>query len=117
MSTSGNSTAHVHNDQIEFFVFMVYQTGIGTGGRLMVQSMKNGKSFKCRMTRISGNILQFIHHHRIGYKCLTIWYLFGNFIESDMMDRRVVSEAQLKNRIDAFFEGLATRRQQAAIRG
>lgn len=37
------------------------------------------------------------------------------FIESDMMDRRVVSEAQLKNRIDAFFEGLATRRQQAAL--
>lgn len=31
------------------------------------------------------------------------------FIESDMMDRRVVSEAQLKNRIDAFFEGLAVR--------
>jgi benzoyl-CoA reductase subunit B len=37
------------------------------------------------------------------------------FIESDMMDRRVVSEAQLKNRIDAFFEGLASRRHQAAI--
>ena len=37
------------------------------------------------------------------------------FIESDMMDRRVVSEAQMKNRIDAFFEGLATRRTQAAI--
>ncbi len=37
------------------------------------------------------------------------------FIESDMMDRRVVSEAQLKNRIDAFFEGLASRRQRAAI--
>jgi benzoyl-CoA reductase subunit B len=37
------------------------------------------------------------------------------FIESDMMDRRVVSEAQLKNRIDAFFEGLATRRQRAAL--
>ncbi len=37
------------------------------------------------------------------------------FIESDMMDRRVVSEAQLKNRVDAFFEGLATRRKQAAI--
>ena len=36
------------------------------------------------------------------------------FIESDMMDRRVVSEAQLKNRVDAFFEGLASRRQQAA---
>jgi benzoyl-CoA reductase subunit B len=39
------------------------------------------------------------------------------FIESDMMDRRVVSEAQLKNRIDAFFEGLASRRAQAVIRG
>jgi benzoyl-CoA reductase subunit B len=37
------------------------------------------------------------------------------FIESDMMDKRVVSEAQLKNRVDAFFEGLATRRHQAAI--
>lgn len=36
------------------------------------------------------------------------------FIESDMMDRRVVSEAQLKNRIDAFFEGLAVRKQRAA---
>lgn len=34
------------------------------------------------------------------------------FIESDMMDRRVVSEAQLKNRIDAFFEGLAARKQR-----
>jgi benzoyl-CoA reductase subunit B len=34
------------------------------------------------------------------------------FIESDMMDRMVVSEAQMKNRIDAFFEGLASRRQQ-----
>lgn len=34
------------------------------------------------------------------------------FIESDMVDRRVVSEAQLKNRIDAFFEGLATRKGQ-----
>ncbi|MGE0354784.1 MAG: 2-hydroxyacyl-CoA dehydratase subunit D [Gemmatimonadales bacterium] len=32
------------------------------------------------------------------------------FIESDMMDRRVVSEAQLKNRIDAFFEGLDAKR-------
>ena len=37
------------------------------------------------------------------------------FIESDLMDRRVVSEAQLKNRVDAFFEGLATRKRQAAI--
>jgi benzoyl-CoA reductase subunit B len=34
------------------------------------------------------------------------------FIESDMMDRRVVGEAQMKNRIDAFFEGLASRKQQ-----
>lgn len=34
------------------------------------------------------------------------------FIESDMMDKRVVSEAQLKNRIDAFFEGLAARKQR-----
>jgi benzoyl-CoA reductase subunit B len=37
------------------------------------------------------------------------------FVESDMMDRRVVSEAQMKNRIDAFFEGLASRRQSALI--
>jgi benzoyl-CoA reductase subunit B len=36
------------------------------------------------------------------------------YLESDMMDRRVVSEAQLKNRVDAFFEGLASRRQMAA---
>ena len=39
------------------------------------------------------------------------------FIESDMMDRRVVSEAQLKNRIDAFFEGLGSRRLRAATAG
>ncbi len=37
------------------------------------------------------------------------------FIESDLMDKRVVSEAQLKNRIDAFFEGLESRKAQAAI--
>jgi benzoyl-CoA reductase subunit B len=36
------------------------------------------------------------------------------FIESDMMDRRVVSEAQLKNRIDAFFESIESRRQIAS---
>ncbi len=36
------------------------------------------------------------------------------FLESDMMDKRVVSEAQMKNRIDAFFEGLVSRRQIAA---
>lgn len=35
------------------------------------------------------------------------------FIESDMMDKRVVSEAQLKNRIDAFFEGLNARKLRA----
>ncbi|MDH5506782.1 MAG: 2-hydroxyacyl-CoA dehydratase family protein, partial [Anaerolineae bacterium] len=37
------------------------------------------------------------------------------FIESDMMDRRVVSEAQLKNRIDAFFEGMAARKQRESV--
>ncbi|HET7010260.1 MAG TPA: 2-hydroxyacyl-CoA dehydratase family protein [Anaerolineales bacterium] len=37
------------------------------------------------------------------------------FIESDMMDKRVVSEAQMKNRIDAFFEGLNSRRLQRAV--
>jgi len=36
------------------------------------------------------------------------------YIESDMMDKRVVSEAQLKNRIDAFFEGLDSRRIRKA---
>lgn len=35
------------------------------------------------------------------------------FIESDMMDKRVVSEAQMKNRIDAFFEGMISRQQLA----
>lgn len=37
------------------------------------------------------------------------------FIESDLMDRRVVSEAQIKNRVDAFFEGLASRGQRQAL--
>jgi benzoyl-CoA reductase subunit B len=37
------------------------------------------------------------------------------FIESDMMDRRVVSEAQMKNRADAFFEGLASRQRQTLV--
>ena len=32
------------------------------------------------------------------------------FIESDMMDKRVVSVAQMKNRIDAFFEGIEMRK-------
>lgn len=39
------------------------------------------------------------------------------FIESDMMDRRVVSEAQMKNRIDAFFEGLESRTQRMVAAG
>ncbi|MDQ1538747.1 MAG: benzoyl-CoA reductase subunit [Actinomycetota bacterium] len=33
-------------------------------------------------------------------------------MESDHMDQRVVSEAQLRNRVDAFFEGLEARRQR-----
>lgn len=36
------------------------------------------------------------------------------YIESDMMDARVVSVAQLKNRIDAFFEGLDSRKLRLA---
>ena len=36
------------------------------------------------------------------------------YIESDMMDERVVSEAQMRNRIDAFFEGLEARRVRGA---
>jgi len=35
------------------------------------------------------------------------------FLESDMLDSRVVSEAQMRNRIDAYFEGLASRRLAA----
>jgi len=34
-------------------------------------------------------------------------------LESDLMDKRVVSEAQMRNRVDAFFEGLISRKQQA----
>ncbi|MFQ5679473.1 MAG: 2-hydroxyacyl-CoA dehydratase subunit D [Gemmatimonadota bacterium] len=36
------------------------------------------------------------------------------YLESDMMDQRVVSEAQMKNRIDAFFEGLESRKRRLA---
>ncbi len=36
------------------------------------------------------------------------------YIESDMMDPRVVSLAQLKNRVDAFFEGLDSRKLRLA---
>ncbi len=39
------------------------------------------------------------------------------YIESDIMDQRVVSEAQLKNRIDAFFEGLDSRRLRGGASG
>lgn len=39
------------------------------------------------------------------------------YIESDMMDDRVVSEAQLRNRIDAFFEGLEARKLRRAGAG
>lgn len=44
------------------------------------------------------------------------WDLPNLYIESDMMDKRVVSEAQLKNRIDAFFEGLASRKRRGELR-
>ncbi len=37
------------------------------------------------------------------------------FIESDMMDQRVVAEAQMKNRADAFFEGMISRRNQQLL--
>jgi benzoyl-CoA reductase subunit B len=36
------------------------------------------------------------------------------FIESDLVDPRAVSEAQIKNRVDAFFEGLTARRLRTA---
>ena len=34
------------------------------------------------------------------------------FIESDLVDPQVVAEAPMRNRVDAFFEGLISRRQQ-----
>ncbi len=37
------------------------------------------------------------------------------FMESDLMDKRVVSEAQMKNRVDAFFEGMVSRQQTAEV--
>lgn len=36
------------------------------------------------------------------------------FIESDLVDPDVVAEAPMRNRVDAFFEGLISRRQQQA---
>jgi benzoyl-CoA reductase subunit B len=35
-------------------------------------------------------------------------------LESDFMDPQVISEAQMKNRVDAYFEGLISRRHQSA---
>jgi benzoyl-CoA reductase subunit B len=35
------------------------------------------------------------------------------FVESDLVDPRLWSEAQFKNRIDAFFEALAARKVAA----
>jgi benzoyl-CoA reductase subunit B len=34
------------------------------------------------------------------------------FIESDLVDPDLVAEAPMRNRVDAFFEGLISRRQQ-----
>ena len=39
------------------------------------------------------------------------------FIESDLVDPRAWSEAQLKNRVDAYFEALAARKVVAAAAG
>lgn len=36
-------------------------------------------------------------------------------LESELVDPRVVSKAQMKNRVDAFFEGLISRQQQEVI--
>ncbi len=40
--------------------------------------------------------------------------IFSLYLESDMLDSRVISEAQMRNRIDAFFEGLVVRERQRA---
>jgi len=39
----------------------------------------------------------------------------GLFIQSDLVDSRLWAEAQMKNRIDAFFESLQSRRAQAGV--
>jgi benzoyl-CoA reductase subunit B len=62
------------------------------------------KSCRTVSTGLADNRRRLLEHCDVG----------SLFIESDMMDKRVVSEAQLKNRIDAFFEGLATRKQLAS---
>ena len=63
------------------------------------------KSCRTVSTGLADSRRHLLEHHDIA----------SLFIESDMMDRRVVSEAQMKNRIDAFFEGLGTRRRRAAV--
>jgi benzoyl-CoA reductase subunit B len=39
----------------------------------------------------------------------------GLFIQSDLVDSRLWAEAQLRNRVDAFFESLQSRRAQAGV--
>jgi benzoyl-CoA reductase subunit B len=39
----------------------------------------------------------------------------GLFIQSDLVDSRLWAEAQMRNRIDAFFESLQSRRVQAGV--
>ncbi len=38
-------------------------------------------------------------------------------LESDLVDPRAVSKAQMKNRVDAYFEGLIARRQREGVAG
>jgi len=39
----------------------------------------------------------------------------GLFIQSDLVDSRLWAPAQMRNRIDAFFESLQSRRVQAGV--
>ncbi len=87
---------------------MFYQTPILTG---MIEDFHADgvvyhpiKSCRTVSTGLADNRRELMDAHNVA----------SLFIESDMMDRRVVSEAQLKNRVDAFFEGLASRKHQTA---
>ena len=87
---------------------MFYQTPILTG---MIEDFHADgvvyhpiKSCRTVSTGLADNRRELMDKHNVA----------SLFIESDMMDRRVVSEAQLKNRVDAFFEGLATRKHHTA---
>ena len=51
-----------------------------------------------------------------GYEYSGLVERVGEGVGEEWLGRRVVSEAQLKNRIDAFFEGLASRKLQAGRR-